>query len=746
MKPLYRFALVNAAGQYLFNDNRSIGLSDTAVYLKDMISWEEWAYNLKRHERLLGVYQYYKPETVLFCGDMETVLRLMFNNGELLAGGYLLVQELDTTTMTYSDGERFQLDWEMYRAHELWVEIMIIHGGAAEAITGYEDTIYEIPLTDSSHIVHMDGVVMLGAYAFQGEAGGTLSLTVYASDADPYYQATFGTVYLDHEGTLTPAQAQSATTGMEPGVGTFADAWILDGLFAGTYTIEFNAWQLIYTFTNSVSTVRSKLKIQYLVYSGASWGGSPTIGTIWEGDYIDASAAPVTIADQITATSPEITIGEDEYLVVVFTLLCESIPDGGGYNNCAIQLPPEPQNFYIKHTSRAAATPCRAISAKDLFYAICNRLPGYERDGISDLLGSTDSYYGLAPNELYFTCTDAVREIYADADGNAYDPVIRKSLKGLMKDLFAVLGGVGLGVKIGGDGAEVIVLDRLEYFYDRGSTPIEITSFSDEYDIYPWNQNRGGNLTFGYKEQTYDAVNGRYEFNQPQIYRSNITYKMPDIDYTAESRADPYGIETLRANLSDKKTMDSSSDNDVIMLAVNATPDERGLYLLKRGVPIISGLPAPVISSIYNVELTPKHCMLRLERYLVTQYGGVGFTMVGANPTISIQTSSKNQALKWLDVDSEVTYRECYDYTMGVDVRQYHACRKIKIEVDVSKEVMAQLVANPYKLVSLKNFRYKGAKFDLLLFVDDIQRQPGTKQAYLIEGTIAADQELPGDF
>ena len=754
MKPIYRFALLNNAGQYLFNDNRSIGVSDTPVYVGEMLSWKEWAYSLKRHERLFGVYQYYKPETVMFTGDIETILRLMFNRGELLAGGYLLVQELDLSTMTYTAGDKFQLDWEKYAAKELWVEIMIIHGGAAEAITGYEDTVYEIPLPDTSDIVHMDGVVMQGTYTWETQApidGVRDSITIDTTmGPSPAWSRTFALGYLDHEGALSPGDPkQTVTPEVTPGPGgDFAGGWLYKSLFdTGATTLSMDDTNFTWDVPDHPSyAMRFRLQLVFSIYDN-DWdsGGTELLtGTLWQGDWQDQSTDSVNeiIAFYYSIGAP---ILAGQYLLVYFRIQAESGIESE--SSGTIYMPVVPAKLFLIHNSRLAATPCRAMRAKDLFYAICNQIPGYARDGSSNLLGSSTEVFGLAGTNLFYTCTDALRQIYLDANGATKDPVIKKSLNSLRKDLNAVLGTVGIGVEGDGSGIEVIKLEQKGYFYDADTRVASIDSYSEDYSIYPWNDARGGNMTFGYKEQTYDAANGRYEFNQPRVFRSNITYKMPDVDYTADSRADPYGIEVLRANLSNKKTTDSESDNDVIMLACKNTPNDDGRYHLKRSVPIDYGLPAEVIDSIYNVELSPKQCMLRATRDLTTLYGGSQWSMLGVNPVLTFSTGTKNTDLKWIDMSGPfpVYWKERADYQLD-GVRPYHACRKIKIEVEVDRDTFTTIVSNPYGFITLRKFKYKGDVFDLALFVDDIQRQPGTEHTYLLEGTLHAENEWPTDF
>lgn len=72
----------------------------------------------------------------------------------------------------------------------------------------------------------------------------------------------------------------------------------------------------------------------------------------------------------------------------------------------------------------------------------------------------------------------------------------------------------------------------------------------------------------GYPNQTYDSVNGLDEFNVTQEWSMPILTTAKELDLTSPIRADMYGIELTRLNLTGKDTTDSKSDNDTFYLSV----------------------------------------------------------------------------------------------------------------------------------------------------------------------------------
>lgn len=127
----------------------------------------------------------------------------------------------------------------------------------------------------------------------------------------------------------------------------------------------------------------------------------------------------------------------------------------------------------------------------------------------------------------------------------------------------------------------------------------------------------------GGPEIEYGDLNGKYEPNQGQEWISPLTRAEGELDLKTPWRRDPYGIEIMRINLSNKKTTDDASDNDVFMLHTDTVEkffdgfDFTGqnpqpsfyYYDLKRpAYSLVEGLPPD--SDAFNLELSPKKTIL----------------------------------------------------------------------------------------------------------------------------------------
>jgi hypothetical protein len=136
-------------------------------------------------------------------------------------------------------------------------------------------------------------------------------------------------------------------------------------------------------------------------------------------------------------------------------------------------------------------------------------------------------------------------------------------IKTSMADFFQAckIWGVGLDIQ---DNVLIIEKDttyfRDETIFELGEvTDMEISDATD-LDI--------NTIKVGYKNQTYDNVNGKDEFNVTQQYTTSITRVVKELDLTCPYRADMFGIELTRLKLFGKDTTDNSADNDTFIMNV----------------------------------------------------------------------------------------------------------------------------------------------------------------------------------
>lgn len=154
--------------------------------------------------------------------------------------------------------------------------------------------------------------------------------------------------------------------------------------------------------------------------------------------------------------------------------------------------------------------------------------------------------------DIVVTSGDALRSI----DG----AVIKISFSKFFQSLFSRW-SVGCGIE-----NDVLVIEPLAYFY-QNAVMFDLGEVSDA-EITPAEDIIFNTIKAGYEKQDYSDVNGKYETNQGQVWTTPITKIVKEFDFTSPIRSDAFGIELLRINYDQKKTTDSSSDNDSFFLNV----------------------------------------------------------------------------------------------------------------------------------------------------------------------------------
>lgn len=156
------------------------------------------------------------------------------------------------------------------------------------------------------------------------------------------------------------------------------------------------------------------------------------------------------------------------------------------------------------------------------------------------------------------------------------------------------------------------IIDRSDVF-DSSST-IDLGEVND-LNIEPFISEMFARLKVGYKQKNYDEINGKDEFNTEYNFESHLTRVKKEYNLVSPYSADMYGIELVRANLTNKKQADSDSDNEIFWIHIDNTvagtipsgfPGAGDDYyeLYRDPSMTITGLISP--TTAFNVELSPK--------------------------------------------------------------------------------------------------------------------------------------------
>jgi hypothetical protein len=220
-------------------------------------------------------------------------------------------------------------------------------------------------------------------------------------------------------------------------------------------------------------------------------------------------------------------------------------------------------------------------------------------------------------------------------------------IKTSFKDFFTSINTVtncGFAVQNG-----VAVLEAKATFFVQSQTTADVgnvSSFANElYDKFVANA-----IRIGYPDSTFDTVSGREEVNSETTYTSLITRVQKELNLKSVYSASSLEMEFQRIQLGAQNA--TNNDNKVYFIKLQLYPVEGqayyqpetvnqdgsvdGLYANVQGVPV----------GYFNIDLSPKNCLLRHANYLAGMLWNVpGQILLGA--------ALKNDALATIDLSGK---------------------------------------------------------------------------------------------
>jgi hypothetical protein len=241
--------------------------------------------------------------------------------------------------------------------------------------------------------------------------------------------------------------------------------------------------------------------------------------------------------------------------------------------------------------------------------------------------------------------------------------------------------------------------------------------------IKPLTSEMFSKLKAGYPNVSYDAINGKDEYNKLHEWLTPHIRVQSEKDLTSMYRADCYGIEQVRSEYLTRDTADSvgNTDNDIYLLHADlSTPYtdaiEGTYYKLKRysGMTISNILNTDLA---YNINITPKRNLLRHSNYL----SSVLHNITGLITHISTNKLSNQPELE--TIFSSVTINEGTDITISTLSAPLFLPITFEIETQEPINIYSLLNQYPYKHLS---FVYNGNTY--YGFIIKAQYKPSQSQ------------------
>lgn len=502
--PQWEYYLLNDDG-LSYNYDTSIETNDPAEKIENAPDgWQDKLVNFGRNVKWWGVFRTFTIP-LRFVTEGKKVLRHIFYNLGIETVCSLLIKKLNNAWV-YENYYTGEIDFSGFTDENDYCTANVMEGGLPKLLIANEATAYEIPISGSSAVpVKMDGIYFKS------------TITFALSEGDlPHLAFTVGVSYAFQEGT-----SKGILTGNSPlqdvddfDYSTNGDRWILQSNEA---SVAFN-WKQ--TLTLSVG-LDADIRVYFNKNTGTEIDILPTTSL---------TAGVHTFDIDVT-----FTLNPEEKLFII----AENSLGGATF------LKFFSSEANVTFFSRTLPSTIFALPVSYVFKQLISKITDSAFEGESDYLDSR--------TDLVLTSGDAIRRLTGS--------VIKTNFNDNYKFSYSVL-NLALGIEDGN-----AKLEELEYFFDNTSEIADLgevrnlkTSFAKDL-IY-------NSIKVGYADQKYDDVNGRDEFNSTQIYKSPITRIAKEWDLISPYRADAIGLEFLRANLTEKKTTDSDSDNDIFIIQI----------------------------------------------------------------------------------------------------------------------------------------------------------------------------------
>lgn len=488
-----------------YNYTNTLVVNNTAKPIENTPDgWQDKLVNFGRNSKYFGIFRSFTIP-LKFVTEGKKVLRHLVLNSGIEEVCNLSIHKLNNAWL-YDPYYEGELDFSKFKNEDDYATCNVMEAGISKLLKANEGTAQEIPVIGEHIIpVYMGGIL-------------------FRSTID----------YVLPEGNIT---TEEYTLGLQVGNQEGTSRGVLVGSsplqdLSGFEDPSTNEDRFILASTEDVVEFNYKAKHMFSVLAG---------DVNYREFFLNSSGVAIDIIPLTTLIPGDYTFDID----ITFTLAKDEkmfIRVSRSTGGAVYYYTSYPK---ITFFSKALPTTIPSFTWAHVYKELTKKVTDNTFTGESNLLDSR--------TDLVITSSDAIR--------NLTGAVIKTNFNDLFKAAYSVL-NVGLGFE-----NNKAKLEELEYFFDN---TLEISNLGNASDL---KLSVAEDLIFntikvGYQNQTYDSLNGKDEFNSTQIYKSPITRIVKEWDLICPYRADSIGLELVRANLTDQKTTDSDSDNDVFILQI----------------------------------------------------------------------------------------------------------------------------------------------------------------------------------
>lgn len=579
------------------------------------IGWKDKIVKYARNIKYWGIF---RDMTVplKFPGDGFEILNKMFWDFGMEVVVQFVVLKLDRLNLpyTYKGWYKSELNFPKFKQSLITYQVEALEGGLSKYLKANENTDYEIPIdTDPEHFnVLMDGIYLYGKQNF-------ISITDFIFTEDIFLdEIALPWIPVTSEGN--PPYVQFFQTQLE--IAKINNSTFDYAVYSPNYCIYISQDAPGPITLNIVGKVRFQITTMGTVRSfrltrwRSSLNSTPTDveDNIIFNDLINNTDVQEYSIDETIVAQPG-----DKIMYTFSRNPAAQSSDMSEYKFV------EGTELTVNFKSRNKPTITKCLYSWTVF----KRLVEKATDGKY----TAKSSWLETKKDIALTSGDGLRGIVTTEDQTgAY---IKTNISDFLKSMNHWC--VGMGIE-----NDQLVMELFPYFF-KSEQILDFQQMTDP-EVIMAEDLLFNTIKTGGPRIEYDDVNGKYEFNQGQVWGTAITKYTKELDLTTPYRRDPYGMEFIRKEMVDKDTTDRESDDNVFMINIETelqeeTDDYPAHYLLYRPVyTTISGVPD--FDGIFNTELTGVHTLKNNGRYIRSVMDKMDTT------SITLKSKDKNSDLK----------------------------------------------------------------------------------------------------
>jgi hypothetical protein len=720
-KPIYRFYLRaknGASFNWYYANNSSVTFITQTLPTNALqyapLGWQDITISWERGFTYHGVITNY-TEPLKFIRDSAKILRTFYYNSGCNAALQLYVEKFNNS-VSVNDYELFfigDIDFSTIQDEKDTVTATIIEGGFMANFKARENTDYEFDIVSDANIKK----VLVDGFTQQVKVNWTTKNQIVLGTGRQFTGQYF------NNNTVPPFAAIITKDGFNNGDLEFYDVDTGEGISVGgdKFIIGIGGASVGSPYLGNINNTTA------ILVKNVSLINSHKIDLSLKFDLGYANDDTIASGVKIQINTVNITTGNYTNINDIFTSTSVAASSAQIFSinqTSTFNIPPNSFIVLVVKDKNSISTSAwrMSINIGDITiigYNSCKPTfvkcfsPKYVFDKLVDKIGDslTVSSSSLLVNNADILMTS----------GNSLRKLPTAKIKTNISDFYKSWNAI-LGAAMYYDGAaNRVYLESKSSVYNQ-SLSLSLGTVA-KMTIKPLTSEMFSKLKAGYPSVSYDAINGKDEYNKQHEWLTPHIRVQSEKDLTSIYRADCYGIEQVRSEFLTRDTADSvdNTDNDIYLLHADlSTPYtdavEGTYYKLKRysGMTISNILNTDLA---YNINITPKRNLLRHSNYLSSVLHNITgiITHVGTNK-LSNQPELET-------IFSSVTINEGTDITISTLSAPLFLPITFEIETQEPINIYSVLNQYPYKHLS---FVYNGNTY--YGFIIKAQHKPSQSQ------------------